>query len=73
MHADIDLQLALNNVMDQLNRAMYKHLGKEIQFMVKLDIQLGVQKGNELKLKEFQIKLQEMLEAMPKEFNPERK
>lgn len=73
MHADIDLQLALNNVMDQLNQAMYKHLGKDIQFMVKLDIQLGVQKGNELKLKEFQIKLQEMLEAMPKEFNPERK
>lgn len=59
--------------MDQLNQAMYKHLGKEIQFMVKLDIQLGVQKGNETKLKEFQFKLQEMLEAMPKEFNPERK
>lgn len=69
-NSDLDLQLALNNVMDQLNKAMHAHLGNDVKFMVKLDIQLGVQKDKQNELKIFQRKLQEMLEMMPKEYNP---
>ncbi len=65
-----DLEVAYKNFMSKLQDDIQLHLGKDVPFMIRVDIKLGVEQKNEKKIKIYEPKLNKLINSLPKEIKP---
>ncbi len=67
---DLGLETAYRNFMAKLQDDIQLHLGKDVPFMIRLDVKLGVEPKNENKIKVYEPKLSKLLNSMPTAIKP---